>query len=251
MERLQRYLARAGVASRRAAEKLIVSGFVAVNGRPVTALGSKVEANDLVTVDGRPIAPPMALTYLMLHKPSGCVTTMRDPQGRPRVIDLLPAGGPRVYPVGRLDFETTGLLLLTNDGDLAQGLLHPSKGVWKTYQAKVVGHPAASALDRLRRGITLADGVTAPAGAQILSREDGYATLEIRLHEGRKRQVRRMLAAIGHPVVSLTRVEFGPLQLGVLPKGSWRPLTDGEVEALRQAARLEQHPGPRVGKVRR
>jgi len=251
MERLQRYLARAGVASRRAAEKLILSGVVAVNGRPVTVLGSKVEANDLITVDGCQIVPPVVLTYLMLHKPSGYVTTMRDPQGRPRVIDLLPPGGPRVYPVGRLDFESTGLLLLTNDGDLAQGLLHPSKGVWKTYQAKVVGHPDAAVLDRLRRGISLADGVTAPAGVQILDREDGYATLEIRLHEGRKRQVRRMLAMIGHPVVSLARVEFGPLKLGALPGGSWRPLTDGEIEALRQAARLEQPPGPRLGKVRR
>lgn len=251
VERLQRYLARSGVASRRAAEKLILSGVVAVNGRPVTVLGSKVEASDLVTVEGRPVAPPVALTYLMLHKPSGYVTTMRDPQGRPRVIDLLPAGGPRVYPVGRLDFESTGLLLLTNDGDLAQSLLHPSKGVWKTYLAKVVGHPAEQVLARLRGGITLADGVTAPAGVQILGREDGYATLEIRLHEGRKRQVRRMLAAVGHPVVTLARVEFGPLKLGGLPGGSWRLLTDGEIEALRQVARLEQRPSPKAGKVRR
>ena len=242
MERLQRYLARAGVASRRAAEKLILSGVVSVNGRPVTTLGSKVDGDDLVTVDGRPVVPPAALTYLMLHKPSGYVTTMRDPQGRRRVIDLLPSGGPRVYPVGRLDFETTGLLLLTNDGDLAQGLLHPSKGVWKTYLVKAAGHPVESVLAKLRRGIPLADGVTAPAGVQILGREDGYATLEIRLHEGRKRQVRRMLAAIGHPVVTLARVEFGPLRLGTLPSGSWRPLTDVEVEALRQAARPGQRP---------
>ncbi len=251
MERLQRYLARAGVASRRAAEKLILSGRVAVNGRIVTTLGTKVAAGDLVTLDGRPAAPPAEPAYLMLHKPSGYVTTMHDPRGRPRVIDLLPPGGPRVFPVGRLDLETTGLLLLTNDGDLAQGLLHPSRGVWKTYQARVAGHPEEAALERLRRSVLLEDGPTAPAVVQILGREDGYATLEIKLHEGRKRQVRRMMAAIGHPVVSLARVGFGPLELGALPSGAWRPLAEDEVDALRQAVRTGHRPPSPAADVRR
>jgi pseudouridine synthase len=175
-------------------------------------------------------------TYIVLNKPAGYVTTMRDPQGRPRVIDLLPRNAPRVYPVGRLDFGTTGLLLLTDDGDLVWRLLHPSRGVWKTYQAKVVGTPDSGILDRLRRGVVLEDGPTAPARAKILRVEDGYATLEIELHEGRKRQVRRMLAAVGHHAVELRRTGFGPLRLGDLPEGACRCLTGDEVAALRKAA---------------
>lgn len=237
MERLQRFLARAGVASRRAAEGLILSGAVTVNGRPVTVLGSKVEPGDLVTLHGRQVEPPEETAYAMLHKPAGYVTTMDDPQGRPRVVDLLPAAGPRIYPVGRLDLDTTGLLLLTNDGDLAHKLLHPSRGVWKTYHARVLGQPDRASLTALHRGILLADGLTAPAAAQILAWEDGYATLEIKLHEGRKHQIRRMLAAVGHPVVALTRVKFGPLELGDLPCGSWRPLTANEVQELQGAVR--------------
>lgn len=244
MERLQRFLARAGVASRRAAENLILSGAVAVNGRIVTVLGTKIDpGRDRVTVNGRAVAPPRAPTYLMLHKPEGYVTTMHDPQGRPRVVDLLPPGGPRVFPVGRLDLDTTGLLLLTDDGDLAHRLLHPSRGVWKTYRAVVEGRPAPQVLARLRAGVRLADGPTAPARAAILAVKDGHATLEIQLHEGRKRQVRRMLAALGHPVRSLHRVGFGPLTLGDLPAGAWRPLTPDEISALRRAVEDPGHPG--------
>lgn len=237
MERLQRYLARSGVASRRAAEDLIRRGDVAVNGVTVTVLGTKIEeGRDRVAVRGRPVSPPAGLTYLMLNKPAGYLTTLHDPQGRPRVVDLLPRDMPRVFPVGRLDLDTTGLLLLTDDGGLTHALLHPGCGVWKTYRATVRGVPTEEAVERLRRGLILEDGPTAPARAKILDRRDGYATLEIVLHEGRKRQVRRMLEAVGHPVTALTRVAIGPLRLGDLPQGGWRPLHPEEIQALRRAA---------------
>ncbi|MCL6614682.1 MAG: rRNA pseudouridine synthase, partial [Firmicutes bacterium] len=235
-ERLQRYLARAGVASRRAAEEMIRAGLVSVNGRPVTVLGTKIDPDrDEVTIRGRRVEPPAKFVYLMIHKPSGYVTTMRDPEGRPTVASLLPPGLPRVFPVGRLDLETTGLLLFTNDGELAHALLHPSRGVWKTYRARVRGVPSPATLARLRRGVMLEDGPTAPAAVKILSREDGDATLAIEIHEGRKRQVRRMLAAVGHPVLALTRIGFGPLALGDLAPGAWRPLRPDEVLALHRA----------------
>jgi len=236
MERLQRYLSRAGVASRRAAEELIRAGAVSVNGQVVKVLGTKVDPDrDRIAVNGCQVSPLAETTCLMLHKPAGYVTTMRDPQGRPRVMDLLPREGPRVFPVGRLDLDTTGLLLLTNDGGLAQHLLHPSHGVWKVYHARVEGVPGAGILGRLRRGVRLEDGLTAPARVKILAVQDGYATLEVGLHEGRKRQLRRMLAAVGHPVRALARVGFGPLHLGSLASGSWRPLTPAEIVALRNA----------------
>lgn len=237
MERLQRYLARSGVASRRAAEDLIRRGDVAVNGATVTVLGTKIDpGRDRVAVRGRTVAPRPSFTYLMLNKPAGYLTTLRDPQGRPRVIDLLPRDGPRVFPVGRLDLDTTGLLLLTDDGALAHRLLHPAHGVWKTYRATVRGVPSGEAVRLLRRGLRLEDGPTAPARVKILGSRDGYATLEIGLHEGRKRQIRRMLEAVGHPVTALTRVAFGPLRLGGLAAGHWRPLRAEEIEALRRAA---------------
>ena len=237
LERLQRYLARAGVASRRAAEELIRAGLVAVNGRPVTTLGTKVDPlRDEVTLEGRKIVPPAGFVYLALHKPLGYVTTMHDPQGRPTVADLLPSKFPRLFPVGRLDLDTTGLLLFTNDGDLAHALLHPSRGVWKTYRARVKGVPPPAVLARLQRGILLEDGLTAPAKVKIVGRHDGDAILEISLHEGRKRQVRRMLAAVGYPVVALSRIAFGPLRLGKLPPGAWRLLRPEEIAALRRAA---------------
>ncbi len=241
MERLQRFLARAGVASRRASEALIAGGKVAVNGRIVTEMGVKVDPErDRIMLEGRLLSAPSACTYVMLNKPAGYVTTMHDPQGRPRVIDLLPAKLPRLFPVGRLDLETTGLLLLTNDGDLAQHLLHPRFGVWKTYLARVAGVPSPSTLAHLRQGVLLEDGPTAPAGIKILNHKDGYATLEIRLHEGRKRQIRRMLAAVGHQVLALERRCFGPLSLGDLPLGASRSLTGPEVEALRRSVAQAQ-----------
>ncbi|MDO8879897.1 MAG: pseudouridine synthase [Coriobacteriia bacterium] len=236
-ERLQKYLSRAGVASRRVAEEMIVAGRVSVNGTVASGLGVKVTAGaDEVRVDGSLVEPPTTLWYLMLNKPAGVVTTLDDPQSRPTVARYIPDGAPRLFPVGRLDFATTGLLLLTNDGDLAHSLMHPRYHVTKVYHAGVDGVPDAADLRSLREGIDLDDGRTAPAGARVLSREGSRASsVEITLREGRKRQVRRMLSAIGHPVRSLTRVGYGPLTLGKLEQGSVRALRDEEVRALRGA----------------
>lgn len=237
LERLQKFLARAGVASRRSSEDLIVSGRVMVNGSVVTGLGVKVDPTcDRVTVDGSPVQPPSTLVYLLLNKPVEVMTTMDDPQGRPTVARYVPAGSVRLFPVGRLDFTTSGLLLLTNDGELAHMLMHPRFHVPKTYHAEVDGHPDDADMKRLRQGIDLDDGRTAPAEARVLSIGPGSARIEITLREGRKRQVRRMLSAVGHPVRSLVRTGFGPLTLGTLAPGDTRPLTSDEVRALRTAA---------------
>lgn len=231
-------MARCGVASRRACETLIAEGRVQVNGRTVTEPGFQVDpATDEVRVDGRVLRPVVQLHYLMLHKPAGYVTTASDPQGRPTVMELVPAM-PRLYPVGRLDLDTEGLLLLTNDGPLAHRLTHPRYGVPKLYRAKVAGLVVPEALERLRTGVLLDDGPTAPARVRLLRQETGTALLELELKEGRKRQVRRMCAAVGHPVLHLRRVGFGPLRLGRLPKGAYRPLTPDEVARLRRAAHL-------------
>lgn len=237
-ERLHKFMARCGVASRRACETLIAEGRVQVNGRTVTEPGFQVDpATDEVRVDGRVLRPVVQLHYLMLHKPAGYVTTASDPQGRPTVMELVPAM-PRLYPVGRLDLDTEGLLLLTNDGPLAHRLTHPRYGVPKLYRAKVAGLVVPEALERLRTGVLLDDGPTAPARVRLLRQETGTALLELELTEGRKRQVRRMCAAVGHPVLHLRRVGFGPLRLGRLPKGAYRPLTPDEVARLRRAAHL-------------
>lgn len=238
MERLQKYLARCGVASRRAAEQLILDGLVRVNGQTVRELGAQVEPErDRVEVDGRPIRPPTAMVYLALNKPPGVVTTVSDPQGRPTVMDLVPRIGP-LYPVGRLDADSEGLLLMTNDGDLANRLTHPRYGCEKEYRALVHGRPDEDFLDLLREGILLDDGPTAPAGVERESGRglpDDMAVVRVTLREGRKRQVRRMLEAIGCPVERLERVRIGPLELGDLPRGASRPLSRSEVAALRAA----------------
>jgi 23S rRNA pseudouridine2605 synthase len=226
--RLNAYLARAGVASRRGADELIKGGRVLVNGRP-GQLNTFVAAHDRVQVDGRDVGL-QALRHLLLHKPPGVVTTARDPQGRPTVVQLVPRE-PRVVPVGRLDAETTGALLLTNDGPLAHRLAHPRYGVEKVYRAEVRGDPDEAALQRLRDGIELDDGRTAPARVRRL----GRGRLELTLHEGRNRQVRRMLEAVGHPVVALHRSAYAGLALGRLEPGAWRELEPREVEALRAA----------------
>jgi pseudouridine synthase len=226
--RLNRYLASAGVGSRRAVDELIRAGRVTVNGA-VAELGAAVGEGDTVEVDGAPVAPE-ALVHVMLHKPAGVVTTASDPQGRRTVVELVDAGV-RLFPVGRLDRETTGLLLLTNDGALANHLAHPRHGVDKTYVAEVEGDPGAEALRRLAEGLELDDGVTAPASARRL----GHGRIELVIHEGRNRQVRRMCDAVGHPVSRLHRSGYGPLTLGTLEPGGWRRLTDQEVEALRSA----------------
>jgi len=224
--RLNAFLARAGVASRRRADELIKAGRVTVNGEP-GRLNTVVGAHDRVEVDGREVER-QRLRYVLLHKPAGVVTTAHDPQGRPTVVELVP-DEPRVVPVGRLDADTTGALLLTNDGPLAHRLAHPRYGVDKTYVAEVEGDPDAEALQRLCDGIELEDGRTAPARARRL----GRGRVELVLHEGRKHQVKRMLAAVGLPVTRLQRSGYAGLTLEGLEPGECRELTDREVELLR------------------
>jgi 23S rRNA pseudouridine2605 synthase len=226
--RLNRYLASTGVGSRRAADEVIRAGRVTVNG--VTAgLGVVVSDGDDVRVDGHPVVV-QATTVVLLHKPAGVVTTARDPQGRPTVLDFVP-GDVRLFPVGRLDRETTGVLLLTNDGELADRLMHPRNGVRKTYVATVAADPPPRVLGRLRSGVELDDGPTAPADV----RRAGPGRVEITIHEGRNRQVRRMLAAVGHPARALHRSRYAGIELDGLEPGEWRALDDAEVEALRRA----------------
>jgi pseudouridine synthase len=236
--RLNAYLARAGVASRRKADELITAGRVRVNGAP-GELNTFVGARDRVEVDGRPVTK-QRLAYLLLHKPAGVVTTARDPGGRPTVVDLVPRE-PRVVPVGRLDADTTGALLLTNDGDLAHRLAHPRYEVAKVYVADVEGEPSEEALRALAGGVDLDDGRTAPARARRLS----PSRLELTLHEGRKHQVKRMCEAVGHPVHRLHRRAYAGLTLGGLRPGAWRELTADEVERLRAQASTRTRRAPR------
>jgi pseudouridine synthase len=231
--RLNAYLARAGVASRRGADELIKTGRVRVNGME-GRLDTFVAPADTVEVDGRAVAP-QRLAYVLLHKPAGVVTTARDPQGRPTVVDLVRHEA-RIVPVGRLDADTTGALLLTNDGELAHRLAHPRYEVDKVYEVDVEGRPHADDLRRLADGIELDDGRTAPAEVRRL----GPSTIELTLHEGRKRQVKRMCQAVGHPVVRLHRPRYATLTLGNLGPSDWRELTDDEVAGLRRLARLSR-----------
>jgi 23S rRNA pseudouridine2605 synthase len=226
--RLGKFLADAGVASRRASEEIVRQGRVTVNGQPVTDPARDVEREASVAVDGRPVEPPTQRVVYMVNKPAGVVSTARDPQNRPTVVALVPADT-RLYPVGRLDADTTGLILLTNDGPLAHRLTHPRFQVPKTYRAVVGNAPVRTpALRSLRQGIRLDDGPTAPAEARLI-RPD---TIELTIREGRKHQVRRMCEAVGHPVRSLERVRFGSLELGGLPRGRSRQLSQAEVGAL-------------------
>jgi 23S rRNA pseudouridine2605 synthase len=248
MERLQKILSRAGVASRRASEKLMLEGRVTVNGAAVLELGTKADpAVDDIRVDGRRIKLPERHRYVLLNKPKGYVTTRSDPQKRPTVIDLI---GTReyVYPVGRLDFDSEGLLLLTNDGTLAARLTHPSHGVERVYEAVVLGVPDEHDLSRLRRGIVLEGRRTEPADVTLLgATQGGGAHLSITIREGRNRQVRKMCEAIGHPVDHLRRVAIGPLRDTRLRPGQWRELTAPEVERLQRAVtqRTQRPPRPR------
>ena len=229
--RLNAFLARAGVASRRRADELIAAGRVRVNGS-LGELNTVVGAHDVVEVDGMRVAA-QRLAYVLLHKPAGAITTASDPRGRATVVELVPHE-PRVVPVGRLDVDTTGALLLTNDGPLAHRLAHPRYGVPKVYEALVEGVPDGDALRALREGVELDDGRTAPAGARVL-RGGGETTLELTLHEGRKHQVKRMCAAVGHPVLRLHRSRYAGLGLDGLDPGEWRELTKDEVAGLRDA----------------
>jgi 23S rRNA pseudouridine2605 synthase len=230
-ERLQKVLARAGLGSRRACEELIAAGRVTVDGE-VAVLGRRVDARrQRVALDGVPVVTRGDLVYYLLNKPARVVSTASDPEGRPTVVDLVPAQ-PRVFPVGRLDWDTEGLLLLTNDGELTQLLTHPRHGVEKEYLAEVEGVPSRAALRQLREGVVLDDGVTAPARVQLVQDRGDHAAITLTIHEGRNRQVRRMTDAVGHPVRRLVRVRIGPLADRTLAPGAWRPLRAAEVRAL-------------------
>jgi 23S rRNA pseudouridine2605 synthase len=239
VERLQKILSQAGVASRRASEQLMLEGRVTVNGVTVMELGTKAEpGKDDIRVDGRRVKVVEHHRYLLLNKPRGYVTTRSDPQRRPTVIDLLRGVREYVYPVGRLDYESEGLLLVTNDGDLAARLTHPSHEVARVYEARVLGVPDAHDLDRLSRGLVIDGRRTAPAEVRLmpLRRDALTATLVITIHEGRNRQVRDMCDAIGHPVEHLRRVAIGPIRDAKLKLGHWRELNQEEVTRLKKAA---------------
>jgi pseudouridine synthase len=239
-ERLQKILSEAGITSRRKAEKLILQGRVSVNGRVVRELGTKaVLGKDEICLDGKAIKPETEKVVLALFKPRNYVTTLHDPQGRPTVAELVKGISVRVYPVGRLDFDAEGLLLMTNDGELAHRLQHPRYKVPKTYLVKIRGHPLEEALAQLQQGINLEDGITAPAGLHVLEDDDKATWLSLTLREGRNHQVKRMCAAVGCPVLKLRRTQIGPIDLGNLRPGGSRRLNAREVRALREAVGLD------------
>lgn len=232
-ERLQKILAHAGIASRRAAEQLILDGKVAVDGKIVTDLGVRADPEkQKITLEGKAVDIAKKKIYLLLNKPKGYVTTMRDPQGRPIVTDLLKDVQERLFPVGRLDLDTEGALLLTNDGDLANRITHPRYEVRKTYIAHVSGIPSRDNLARLEKGIVLEGHRTWPAAIRVIDRKENSTSVEITIHEGKKRQVRKMFAAIGNPVLHLKRIAYGGLRLGSLRSGAYRFLTSGEIAKI-------------------
>lgn len=230
--RLQRYMAQCGVAARRKCEEWIEAGRVSVNGVVVTTPGTRVTPEDVVSVDGKPIRPEAQKRYILYHKPMGEVTSVRDQYGRPTVLDRFADMPERIYPVGRLDYDSEGLLLLTNDGALAQRMLHPRNEVEKEYLVRVRGRVDLAAIRRLREGVPIGANKTAPAKVRVIRQTDLDTTLLIVIHEGRNRQVRRMFEAVGCSVLLLRRVRFGPLQLSGLRRGEWRPLTDAEIAQL-------------------
>ena len=260
-ERLQKILAQAGIASRRAAEEMIAGGRVTINGEVVREMGVRADpASDAIAVDGKPLkgvgeaGQAQKFVYIAVNKPVGVVSTVKDPEGRPTVLSLLVGArlaeqGLRVYPVGRLDTDSTGLLLLTNDGDLTFRLTHPRYGVDKEYRVVVRGRPGGEALTRLREGVMIEEGMTAPAKVDVLNHTEGNTTLLITIHEGRKRQVRLMCAAVGHQVIELTRVRFGTVELGDLQVGKWRNLALHEAHALRKSVKLKPVPSSQVAGV--
>ncbi len=249
MERLQKILSQAGIASRRASEELMTQGRVTVNGTPVRELGTKADAAvDDIRVDGRRVKSAERPRYVLLNKPKGFVTTRSDPQRRSTVMELLSAIREYIYPVGRLDYDTEGLLLLTNDGDLAARLTHPRHEVSRVYEVKVAGVPDAHDLARVAKGVTIDGRRTEPADVEMLQgKNDGHATLRITIAEGRNRQVRRMFDSIGHPVDYLRRIAIGPLKDPRLKPGYWRDLTAAEVAALKRSAKPVGLPKPREG----
>lgn len=235
IERLQKVIAKAGIASRRHAEELILDGRVQVNGAVVTQLGTKVDiAKDHVKVNGKRIQVEPYKIYLLLNKPRGYITSVHDPEGRPTVMDLIPEIKERVYPIGRLDYDSEGLLLLTNDGDLAGALMHPSSGIEKTYWVKVKGHLTEEKIKKVAQGgLSLPGGKSAPARVRALRKTSEHDWVEIILHEGKRRQIRMMIEKIGHDVLKLKRVGYAFLELGDLPPGDYRRLTPSEVKGLK------------------
>ena len=233
--RLEKYIATSGIASRRAVKKRILAGAVSVNGEPILVPGHPIDIEtDVVEFEGKRVEPLKDRIYLMLNKPAGCITTRSDQRGRPTVMDLVRDLSDTIYPVGRLDLETEGLLLFTNDGDFAYRLLHPSHEIEKTYIAWVKGAPRDAVIQQLRQGVRIPSGTTAPAKVRRLkiSKDGGSTALEVTIHEGKKRQVRMMFKAVGHPVIRLKRVQIGTLKLGHLPLGTYRFLTSEEVSEL-------------------
>ncbi len=232
--RLQKYLAHRGIASRRASEELIRQGRVSVNGETVTCMGVTVGEADTVSLDGKIISggEEKEKLYIALHKPVGYVSTARDQFGRPTVIELVSGVNSRIYPVGRLDYDTSGLLLLSNDGEFTYRLTHPKHEIEKVYQALVSGIPTDAEREKFEKGLSIEDYVTSPAKLDILSSQGENAVVLITIHEGKNRQVRKMCEAIGHKVLSLKRISIGPIALGELPEGKWRRLTVAEVESL-------------------
>ena len=232
--RLQKYLASCGIASRRAAEKIILDGRVSVNGEIVHILGTQVdEASDLILVDGIAVHPETEKHYLAYNKPVGEVTTVSDPEGRATVMDRFRDYPVRLFPVGRLDYDSEGLILLTNDGELMNQLLHPSFEIQKSYLTRVSNNVSDDEIRMLRKGVLIDGKLTSPASVRLIRREAFSTDLLITIHEGRNRQVRRMIDAINHQVLRLKRVRFGPIQLGELPAGMWRKLSSEEIQKLR------------------
>lgn len=238
--RLQKFLARAGVASRRAAEEMIRQGRVAVNGERAE-IGRRVDpSGDDIRLDGKPVFLQTETMYIAFHKPRGCICSARDPQGRKTVFDFLPRFPVRLFPVGRLDYDAEGLLLLTNDGSFANRLLHPRYGISKVYEVKVKGRPDSKALERLRSGVELDEGRTAPAEVEIIGELPNASWLRIVLHQGWNRQIKRMGEAVGHPVAKIKRIAYGPVRLGDLKPGGYRFVRSGEIQRFFDQAGLDE-----------
>lgn len=230
--RLQKYIAECGVASRRKSEELIKQGRVKVNGIPVSEMGVKVSDEDVVEVDGRRISLEQKKVYIMLNKPVGYISSVRDQFSRNTVVDLIKGVKERIYPVGRLDYDTSGLLLLTNDGDFAFRLTHPKHEMKKTYIAEVEGVPDSNDIESFQNGLRIEDYVTSPAELTVLEKKKSSSMVKVVIHEGKNRQVRKMCDAIGHPVISLKRIAIGDLYLKSLPEGQWRYLKEEEIKML-------------------
>ncbi|MHB8158048.1 MAG: pseudouridine synthase [Desulfocucumaceae bacterium] len=250
MERLQKFMSRHGIASRRACEEIIAAGRVRVNGKVISTPGVTVDpARDKVVVDGRRLGEPEKKIYIMINKPRGYISTAQDPRGRKKVTDLLENIKERVYPVGRLDYDSEGLLIMTNDGEFAQKLTHPSHEVPKTYRVRLKGLPSDDDLDKIATGVMLDDKMTAPAKLAFIEEREGNALLEITISEGRNRQVRRMFETINFEVIRLKRVKIGSLTLGNLKSGENRPLRETEVTVLLKMAGIKRSPPKRISNL--